>query len=116
MHACMLHIVCWLTQQMQGIVGEMARSFEWLNPLVIVDPVMAESSEIQYHEDICVICVDPEVDEKLVRVRKGIDTLIEYSQKRNRITLHEYLCRQNQNYNPRKCLSMKAADVISQTI
>ena len=66
MHACMLHIVCWLTQQMQGIVGEMAMSFESLNPLVIADPVMAESSEIQYHEDNCVICVDPEVDEKLV--------------------------------------------------
>ena len=80
MHACMLHIVC----------------------LVIADPVMAESSEIQYHEDNCVICVDPEVDEKLVRVRKGIDTLIEYSQKRNRITLHEYLCRRKSELQPKK--------------
>ena len=70
--------------------------------LHIVCLVIAESSEIQYHEDNCVICVDPEVDEKLVRVRKGIDTLIEYSQKRNRITLHEYLCRQKSELQPKK--------------
>ena len=58
--------------------------------------------EITYRENVCVIYQDAEVDEKLVRVRSGLRTLIGYSENINPTTLQEYLGEQESSVQPKK--------------
>ena len=55
-----------------------------------------------FKEDLCVICSDSRGNEKLVRVRAGLETLMSSSKSRKNEQLFQYLSKQRLSENPCK--------------